>query len=270
MATTTAPRVVTVPLLSDNYGYLLICSDQKVCAAVDPVEPKKIIDAAKKQGVKITHILTTHSHWDHAGGNTELVKALGGDVTVVGGANDNIPSVTKEVKEGDVFKIGSSIKVDVLDTPCHTKGHVCFYATNQKETDKKAPGVVFTGDTMFVGGCGNFNSGTPDQMYSNFMKLGKLPPETQVYCGHEYTLKNLAYAATVEPQNSELKQRIEWAEGRRKTGLPTVPSTIKDEWETNPFLRVDKKSVRDFSKASDGTEAILYVRKDKTAWGRKQ
>jgi len=157
-----SPSVVTVPLLNDNYGYLIVCPKEKVCAVVDPVEPKKILAAAKKEGVDITHILTTHSHWDHAGGNKDLIKSLkdqGKSVIVVGGAKDGIPGVTKEVKEGDEFKIGTSVEVKVLDTPCHTQGHVCFYCTKADAKEKSEGGAVFTGDTMFVGGCGNFNSG---------------------------------------------------------------------------------------------------------------
>mmetsp|Transcript_17748 Transcript_17748/g.28915 ORF Transcript_17748/g.28915 Transcript_17748/m.28915 type:complete len:325 (-) Transcript_17748:618-1592(-) len=254
-----SPSVVTVPLLNDNYGYLIVCPKEKVCAVVDPVEPKKILAAAKKEGVDITHILTTHSHWDHAGGNKDLIKSLkdqGKSVIVVGGAKDGIPGVTKEVKEGDEFKIGTSVEVKVLDTPCHTQGHVCFYCTKADAKEKSEGGAVFTGDTMFVGGCGNFNSGSPEQMYSNFMKLGKLPKDTLVYCGHEYTLKNLAYASYADPENVELKERVKWAEERRKAGLPTVPSTIKDEWETNPFLRVDTETIRKYAKTTDGAKAM--------------
>mmetsp|Transcript_20998 Transcript_20998/g.39402 ORF Transcript_20998/g.39402 Transcript_20998/m.39402 type:complete len:267 (-) Transcript_20998:208-1008(-) len=262
--------VKIVPLLSDNYGYLICCPEKKVCAAVDPVEPKKVLAAAAKEGLTITHILTTHSHWDHAGGNLELIKALkdaGKSVEVVGGANDNIPGATKEVKEGDTFSIGTSVNVRVIDTPCHTPGHVSFYCTGR---DKKSAGAAFTGDTMFVAGCGNFNTGSPAQMYSAFKKLGALPPETLVYVGHEYTTTNLAYASVVEPENKELQARVKWAQDRRKEGLPTVPTTIKDEWETNPFLRVDKPSVQKYAGTTDGVKAIKFVRADKTAWGRRR
>mmetsp|Transcript_39387 Transcript_39387/g.63079 ORF Transcript_39387/g.63079 Transcript_39387/m.63079 type:complete len:186 (-) Transcript_39387:103-660(-) len=112
-------------------------------------------------------------------------------------------------------------------------------------------------------------TGSPEQMYSNFMKLGKLPKDTLVYCGHEYTLKNLAYASYADPENVELKERVKWAEERRKAGLPTVPSTIKDEWETNPFLRVDTETIRKYAKTTDGAKAMKFVRADKDAWGRR-
>jgi len=226
------------------------------------VEPSKIIAAAKKEGVGITHILTTHSHWDHAGGNKELFKLLDGKVEVVGGANDGIPCATLEVKEGDKIKIGSTVEVSVLDTPCHTRGHVSFYCTSllsddDKKTGKRSPDTaVFTGDTMFVAGCGNFNWGTGEQMFSAFQKIGKLPPQTKVYCGHEYTLRNLAFAAFASPEDDKIKERLKWAEGRRKAGKPTVPSTIKDEWETNLFLQ------------AKGPSEITKVRKDKDVWGQ--
>ncbi len=270
------PRVVVVPMLRDNYGYLLVCSEAKVCAVVDPVEPDKILAAAKAEGVKITHILTTHSHWDHAGGNKALVAKLGKSgqsVAVLGGANDGIPAVTQTVKENDIFKVGSSLRVRVLDTPCHTPGHICFIAEKMDSQGlevKGVPSAVFTGDTLFVGGCGNFNAGTPQQMSTNFAKLGALAKDTLVYCGHEYTLRNLAYATSVEPENEALQKRVQWAEARRKEGRPTVPSTIGDEWQTNPFLRtLSVKSVQNYAKTTVPWKAMLYVRKDKDAWGRR-
>eukprot|EP00462_Mataza_sp_D1_P016737 CAMPEP_0175159600 /NCGR_PEP_ID=MMETSP0087-20121206/23514_1 /TAXON_ID=136419 /ORGANISM="Unknown Unknown, Strain D1" /LENGTH=260 /DNA_ID=CAMNT_0016447671 /DNA_START=18 /DNA_END=796 /DNA_ORIENTATION=+ len=254
--------VQIVPVLQDNYAYLLVDESTKSAAAVDPVEPEKVLAAAKKAGVTISTVLTTHSHWDHAGGNNKLKQLVKG-VEVVGGVGDNAEGVTREVKEGDVVKVGE-VEVQVLSTPCHTAGHVCYFVRGE---EGKSPGVVFTGDTMFVGGCGNFNDGTPEQMTKAMLyTLGSLPADTLVYVGHEYTLKNFAFGLFAEPNNKELAAKMAWAQAQRAKGLPTVPSTIKDEWATNPFMRVREASIQEFTKQKDEVKGLFAVRKAKNQW----
>ena len=226
-----AVGVLMIPAIEDNYMYILFDKATKVAAAIDPVEAPRLAAVVKKVGLDLKMILTTHSHWDHDGGNAELVKLFPG-ISVFGGKGDKAKAVTKEVADGDAIELGN-LKVSVLFTPCHTPGHVCYYVVGES-----GPGVVFTGDTLFIGGCGNFNTGTPKQMFEAFQKLSKLPAETLVCCGHEYTSANLAYARFVEPDNNDLRKKSQWVAERRKANLPTIPSTLQEEAATNPFWRV--------------------------------
>ena len=205
----------------------------------------------------------THNHWDHASGNNKIKEALGDRLKVIyGGVGDNAQGVTKEVGDGDVIEIGK-LKVHVIATPCHTPGHVCYVVKLED-----GPQLAFTGDTLFVGGCGNFNSGTPKQMAENFRKLGSLKGDTLVYCGHEYTESNLLYASFVEPDNVGLKKKLEWA----KANVLTVPSTILDEHEMNPFMRAAflSPSLVKHCGTSDPAEAIKFVRHEKSAGAWKK
>eukprot|EP00051_Salpingoeca_urceolata_P006900 m.91429 g.91429 ORF g.91429 m.91429 type:complete len:264 (-) comp15038_c0_seq1:27-818(-) len=253
-------EVKIVPCLtgtSDNYSYLIIDKDTRQAAAVDPVEPDKVLQAAQDADVKVIAVLTTHDHWDHAGGNEEMAKRIPG-LRVYGGARDKIPAVTDPVQDGDVVSVGG-LRVQCLDTACHTPGHICYYVAD----------AVFTGDTMFVAGCGNFNSGTPKQMHHAMLeKLGSLPPDTRVFVGHEYTVKNLLYAISVEPDNEAISKKLAWAKKCRATGTPTVPSCMADEWATNPFMRVREPTVQAYTGKTDPVEAIFEVRKRKSAWKR--
>ena len=256
--------VAIVPALEDNYMYLITDLSTMEAAIVDPVAPEAAVQAASVVGAKITCVLTTHSHWDHAGGNNAIKTMLGDQLKeVYGGRGDGAQGCTKEVDEGDSIFVGN-LELKVLSTPCHTKGHVCFVAL-----PKDAPQLAFTGDTLFVGGCGNFNKGTPEQMADNFQKLGSLADDTLVYCGHEYTAANFAYAAYVEPENASLAKKLEWA----KSATCTVPSTIADEHATNPFMRAvfGVPSLVKHTGTSDPAAAILFVRKEKSrgAWKKQ-
>ncbi|TYZ59028.1 hypothetical protein PybrP1_005253 [[Pythium] brassicae (nom. inval.)] len=240
-------EVALVPVLGDNYAYLLIDTANRVAAAIDPVEPEKVLARAKELGVAITTILTTHSHWDHAGGNgvmKELAEqhllASGGDshsVPVVGGKGDDVQDATLEVEHGDVVRVGA-LQVRVFQTPCHTRGHVLYLCD----------GALFTGDTLFVAGCGRFFSGSPAEMHHALNTVvAKLPLDTKVYCGHEYTASNLRFAAHVEPANAAVRAKLAWAVERSQQGEPTVPSTVEDELATNPFMRVHEPAVQQFA-----------------------
>jgi hydroxyacylglutathione hydrolase len=171
-------RIVPIEALSDNYMYLLIDEQSKECAAIDPVEPKKILDHLIRFNLKLTHVLTTHHHWDHADGNPALIKLCENSrkkIPVYGG-DDRIPALTNKINHNDTIKIGSSLKVTCLFTPCHTAGHICYYVTGSK--DATVP-CVFTGDTLFLAGCGRFFEGNAEQMHNNFKNiLAKLPKET--------------------------------------------------------------------------------------------
>jgi hydroxyacylglutathione hydrolase len=256
-------EIHTVPLFSDNYAYILVDAASREAAVVDPAEPQKVLDAvaAVPGGCKLTTVLCTHNHWDHAGGNEELARRVEG-LAVIGGRGDGAAGVTREVGEadsGDVRVGGLSLRV--IETPCHTVGHVCFFV------EAGGRRAVFTGDTMFVGGCGNFNTGTPAMMHEAFRKLVALPGDTEAFVGHEYTVKNLQFAAVVEPASEAVAARLAWAIGKREAGEPTSPSTIADEMATNPFVRVAEPAVRAWAGTQDDVATMKRVREGKSDGG---
>ncbi|XP_047504882.1 hydroxyacylglutathione hydrolase, mitochondrial isoform X1 [Pieris napi] len=247
-----------LPALKDNYMYLIVDKTTQEAAIVDPVEPDTVLKAVQDQGVKLTKILTTHHHWDHAGGNEDLVKMLP-DLQVYGG-DDRIGAITHKIEHNSKFNIGN-LNVLCLFTPCHTAGHICYFVTSPEESSDSA---VFTGDTLFLGGCGRFFEGTAEQMHKALIDiLGNLPEQTKVFCGHEYTLQNLKFAAYVEPKNEHIKSKIEWSHQQRHDGKPTVPSTILEEKQYNPFMRVTEKSVMEHAKRSDPIETMRTIRLEK-------
>jgi len=256
-------KIRILPALADNYMYLLIDESTEEAAVVDPVDPDSVIKAVEEEGVRLTTLLTTHHHWDHAGGNAELIKRVPG-LTVLGG-DDRIDGLTKKAQHGDTISVGN-ITIKCLFTPCHTTGHICYFAT--RDTDK----VVFTGDTLFLGGCGRFFEGTAPQMYEALVDiLGRLPGETKVYCGHEYSLQNLPFGAHVEPDNQHIKDKIEWCKAERGANppRPTVPSTIAEELLINPFMRVTEASVQAHAGEMDPVETMRVVRAEKDNFKKK-
>ncbi|XP_078159940.1 metallo-hydrolase/oxidoreductase superfamily protein [Carex rostrata] len=255
-------KIVPVPCLEDNYAYLIVDEATNEAAAVDPVEPEKILHAASEIGASVKYVLTTHHHWDHAGGNEKMALLIPG-IKVYGGSVDNVKGCTDKVENGDKLSIGKEINILCLHTPCHTKGHVSYYVTGKDEEDP----AVFTGDTLFIAGCGKFFEGTAEQMYQSLcVALGSLPKPTRVYCGHEYTVKNLQFALTVEPENEKIKQKLSWAQEQRLKGEPTIPSTIEDEFETNPFMRVDLPELQAKVGATSPVLAMGEMRKKKDNW----
>ena len=218
------------PCLNDNYGFLVHDVETGNTATVDTPEVGPINAALEEKGWQLTHILNTHHHFDHAGGNEELKERWG--CTVVGAANDahRIPGIDVTVSDGDSFALGGS-NAHVFETPGHTTGHIAFYFAED--------GVAFVGDTIFALGCGRLFEGTPDQMWTSLSKLMALPDETVVYCAHEYTQANAAFALSVEPDNSALQSRAQEIADLRAKGIPTVPTTIGLERATNPFVRPD-------------------------------
>jgi hydroxyacylglutathione hydrolase len=228
--------IVTVPQLSDNYAYLVIDDSSKDCAVVDCAEADAVIAKAKALGAKIVAVLTTHWHGDHSGGNADIASKVPG-IKIYGASAEGgkIPALTNPVADSDKIKIGA-LEGKVIGIPAHTNGHVAYYFPTL--------GAVFTGDTMFVGGCGRVFEGKAATMVESLKKLASLPDATQVYCGHEYTEKNLRFALTLEPGNEALKKKHEWSVKTRAANKFTVPSTIADEKKTNPFLRTDSLELR--------------------------
>jgi hydroxyacylglutathione hydrolase len=215
------------PCLSDNYG-VLIHDSQGQTAAIDAPDAKAVAAALKAKGWTLTHILTTHHHHDHTGGNLELKSATG--CTIIGprGEAAKVPGIDTQVGGGDTFRFGGH-EVRVLDTPGHTAGHITYWLP-QADT-------AFVGDTLFAMGCGRVIEGDAQMMWESLKKLIALPKETVVYCGHEYTQANARFALTIEPDNAALQKRAKEVDALRAAGKPTLPTRLDIELETNPFLR---------------------------------
>jgi hydroxyacylglutathione hydrolase len=221
-------EIYQFPARSDNYGVLIHDPDTEATASIDAPDADQVLAALAKKGWSLTHILTTHHHADHTSGNRKLKERTG--CTIIGPAAEarSIPEIDIEVKEGDTVAVGSA-KALVIETPGHTKGHVSYYFPEAK--------VAFVGDTLFSVGCGKLLEGDAKTMWRSVQKLMALPPETKVYCGHEYTRANARFALTVEPGNEALKARAAEAEELAKRAESALPTTIAQELATNPFLR---------------------------------
>jgi hydroxyacylglutathione hydrolase len=238
------------PCLKDNYGYLIHDAGSGQTAAVDTPDAARILDEAKKKGWRITHILNTHHHFDHAGGNLAIKEKTG--CTIVGPRAEaaKIPGLDVAVGEGDRVEIGAS-GAGVFDVPGHTAGHIAYWFEGDK--------VAFVGDTLFALGCGRLFEGTATQMWASLSKLAGLPGETKVYCAHEYTQSNARFALTVEPHNKALAERAKRIDEARAKGEWTVPSTIALELATNPFLRAQSPDLQSTIGVS-GDPAKVFAR----------
>ena len=225
-------HVLAVPAFNDNYLWLIHNGTHAV--VVDPGDAAPILAALKRHNLVLTAILLTHHHADHVGGVPQLLQHT--KVPVYGPRNEAIAAVTVPLSEGDrVALTEPPLQLSVLDVPGHTLGHIAYVAGRQ--------GWLFCGDTLFAAGCGRLFEGTPAQMMTSLGKLSALPPETLVYCAHEYTMANLRFAQAVEPGNAALRQRVADEQAKRDRGQPTVPSNIGLERQTNPFLRYAEATV---------------------------
>jgi hydroxyacylglutathione hydrolase len=221
--------VVPVPQLQDNYAYLIVDPASREAAVVDCAEAAPVLQAARQAGARLTTVLATHHHYDHVGGNDDLRAAIP-DLRIFGSAEDapRIPGITNPVRDGETVTVGG-LTARVIFIPAHTSGHVAYYF----EKDQ----AVFTGDTLFAGGCGRLFEGDAAQMMSSLGRLAKLPDATRVFCGHEYTQKNLEFAVSLEPGNTAVVDKLAHVRTLRAGRKPTIPSTIAEEKATNPFLR---------------------------------
>ena len=233
-------RVEIIPCLQDNYSYLIIDENNNSACVVDPGEAKPIVDYLKNKNIKLRYILNTHHHSDHIGGNEYLKKKFGS--IVVGFKKDinRIPEIDVLLEDNQIWK-AENFEAKIIHIPGHTTGHICFHFFQEK--------LVFTGDTLFSLGCGRIFEGTYKEMFESLNKIKSLPEETKVYCGHEYTLNNLKFCIKYNPENRNLKKKAENIKKKIDNGLPTIPSTIKDELECNIFLRAN--DLESFSKLRD-------------------
>ncbi len=237
-------KIDPIPAFDDNYIWCLSNSERNFAVVVDPGDATPVLSHLKKHGLQLMAILITHKHWDHIGGIQRLIEVYPG-VPVYGPRNEMIDGVTLKVGEGEsieLHEIGAIF--EVLDVPGHTEGHVAYLGA----------GVLFCGDTLFAAGCGRVFSGTHAQLNASLQKIASLSPATRLYCAHEYTLDNLGFAQWVEPESMALKQRIQRDRASRKAGLPTLPSTLKDELATNPFLRCHIQGVKQAAEKYAGRE----------------
>lgn len=233
-------RVERIPTWRDNYTYLLVCEATGEAAVVDAPEFDPVVERITSLDVNLTKVLSTHHHPDHSMANPQLAEKY--DAPVLGHASDHdrIPGFTQGLEEGDTVRVGNE-EAHVLFIPAHTRGHIAYVFDDAR--------AVFSGDTLFAGGCGRLFEGTPEMMYEAMQKLGALPDDVRVFCGHEYTESNLSFAAHLEPGNDAIADALERARKRRAHAAPdwhdatpeemTVPSTIADEHATNPFMRAE-------------------------------
>ncbi len=220
--------IVRIPVLSDNYVWLVHEPVSGQTVVVDPAVAEPVLAEAEARGWTISAIWNTHWHPDHVGGNAEIKAATG--CTIIGPAAevDRIPTLERAVAEGESVRIGA-LSAQVLDVPAHTAGHIAYYLPEAK--------AVFVGDTLFAMGCGRLFEGTAEQMFANMQKLAALPSETRVYCAHEYTQSNGRYALVAEPHNEAIAARMAHVDAARARGEATVPTSIAEELATNPFMR---------------------------------
>ncbi|MDB5712654.1 MAG: gloB [Sphingomonadales bacterium] len=223
-----ALEIVRIPVLSDNYIWLVHEAASGETMVVDPAVAAPVLAEADRRGWKITQIWNTHWHPDHTGGNAEIRAATGCTITGPGAEAERIPTLDVKVAGGDVVRLGS-VEATVIDVPAHTAGHIAFSLPTEK--------TVFVGDTLFAMGCGRLFEGTAAQMFDNMRKLETLANDTAVYCAHEYTQGNGRYALVAEPENAELVERMKQVDAARSRDEPTVPTTIGLERATNPFMR---------------------------------
>jgi hydroxyacylglutathione hydrolase len=226
------PLFEPLPAFSDNYVWLITDPPAPAAVVVDPGEASLVLQVLQQRKLELGAVLLTHHHGDHVGGVVEILRAH--QVPVFGPARESIGTVDHPLEGDDLVPLPDlGLDLEVLDVPGHTAGHIAY----------RGPDFALVGDTLFAGGCGRIFEGTPRQMHASLQCLANLPGETLIYCAHEYTVANLEFAREVEPYNEALVQRLEQAKNTRAEGRPTVPSSVSEELETNPFLRCDQSAV---------------------------
>ena len=233
-------RIQIIPCLQDNYTYLVIDEKNNTACVIDPSEANPVIKYLEKNKIKLKFILNTHHHYDHVGGNQKLKEKYGASIIGYKEDKERIPGIDIFVDDQETW-IHENFEAKVIHVQGHTLGHICYYFTKEES--------IFTGDTLFSLGCGRIFEGTYSQMFNSLMRLKKLPQNTKIFCGHEYTKQNSNFCIIHDKNNKNLKVKINDVEIKLKKGLPTVPSTIKDELECNIFLRSD--NIETFSKLRD-------------------
>jgi len=228
-------EIIQIPVLTDNYIYLLHEHASGMTAAVDPAEAAPVLGVLESCGWTLTHILNTHHHGDHVGGNRALKEATGCRIFGWSEAPELIPGIDEHVGEGDAIQLGHH-RCEVLAVPGHTRHHIAFWFAGAR--------ALFCGDTLFAMGCGRLLGGSAEQLWTSLDRLRQFPGDTRVFCTHEYTQNNARFALTVDPDNENLKARMREVEAARAGGRATIPFLLREEWATNPFLRPENPEIR--------------------------
>ena len=219
-----------IKCLQDNYSYIILDESNNNACVVDPGESFPIIDFVESNGIKLKYILNTHHHYDHINGNLELKKKYGSKIVAFEKDKNRIPKIDIFVRDNEIWK-ADNFQAKIYHTPGHTSGHIAFHFFNEKK--------IFTGDTLFSLGCGRIFEGTFKEMFNSLSKFKKLPKETEIYCGHEYTLQNSDFCVKYDPENSKLKNKIKKIKKKLNDNLPTVPTVLSEELECNIFLKAE-------------------------------
>lgn len=243
-----------VPVLRDNYVYLLHDAATGSCAAVDPSVAEPVLERVQRRGWRLSHVFNTHHHWDHTGGNLALKQTTG--CTIVGYGQDagRIPGIDVEVADGETIGFGEQ-RARVIAIPGHTLGHIAYWF--------EAASALFCGDTLFSLGCGRLFEGTPEMMWASLLRLRALPDEARVFCGHEYTSSNADFALTIDPDNPVLQRRAAEVRELRRQARPSVPSLLGEEKAANPFLRADADGICRRLGLSDPVAVFAEIRRRK-------
>jgi hydroxyacylglutathione hydrolase len=241
-------NVDIIPCLQDNYSFVIHDIETNTVAVVDPSEFDPVNNFIKKKFNKIDFILNTHHHFDHIGGNVKLKKKYKSKIIGYKKDEERIPGIDIKLSDNENFKLGN-IDFKIFFIPGHTSGHICFYSKNEK--------ILFTGDTLFSLGCGKVLEGTHLEMLKSLNLIKKLPADTQIYCGHEYTQKNLDFCSKYEI-NNRLDEKKKWIISKLDQKQPTIPTTVKEELETNIFLRCDNPEVKKSLNMENSTEFEVF------------
>ncbi len=228
-------QITPIPCLTDNYAYIILDETSKTAGVVDPSEAKPIISFLEKKNFSLNYILNTHHHYDHIGGNIELKEKYNAKIVGFTGDKHRIPGIDIELENNQKWNFGNST-INIFHIPGHTLGHICFFFEKEK--------IVFTGDTLFSLGCGKIFEGDHKQMLDSLNKIKKLPKDTKIYCGHEYTYKNAEFCMKYDKNNIDLKKKFEKIKKLRSENLPTIPSILNDELKSNIFLRCDQNDLK--------------------------
>ena len=233
-------KIQIIKCLQDNYSYLIIDETNLNACVVDPGEAEPIINFVESNNINLKYILNTHHHFDHVDGNIKLKKKYNSNIVGFRGDKDRIPEINILVDDQEIWK-EDNFEAKIYHTPGHTSGHIAFYFIKEKK--------IFTGDTLFSLGCGKIFEGTYEQMFNSLKKIKTLPKDTEIYCGHEYTLQNSNFCAVYDSNNLQLKNKITEIKKKLGNGLPTIPTTLDDELQCNIFLKA--KDIQTFSKLRD-------------------
>lgn len=250
-------QIIRIPALFDNYIFLLHDPQQKIAAVVDPAVAEPVLQQLQQLQAELVAIFNTHHHSDHVGGNHQLLQRFP-NLCVYGGKEDRgrIPGQQVFLEEGDRVSFANRT-AQVLFVPGHTRAHIAYYFPPETPTQ---PGELFCGDTLFAGGCGRLFEGTPAQMVESLDKIRTLPDSTRIWCAHEYTLKNLQFALTVDAENPDLKDRFIQVKQMRRQNESTIPSLLGIEKQTNPFLRWDRPSLQASTHSQDALQTFRRLR----------